>query len=77
MAKLDFGFLFRIFRSSNNLLIVALAGFLLYLEIPKEQIAISITAVTGVSIGGARLEDSAKKIGGGIAEALKAWKENK
>ena len=62
--SMNFGFLLRIFRSSNNWLIVVLAAFLVYLGIPEETIAKYIVILTGVSIGGARIEDAAKKLSG-------------
>lgn len=64
-ANLDFGFILRMFRSSNNWLVVVVAVFLVYLGIDEQTIGKYVAMLAGVSIFGARIEDAAKKLSGG------------
>ncbi len=67
------GGIFRVFKSSNNWVVAGVCGALFALMInynaDPNLIAKLIAAVAGISVGGSRLEDTAKKIG-------EAWKAN-
>ena len=55
----------RIFSSSNHMLCILVTLYMNYIGVDPEQQATICATLFGISIGGARLEDAAKKRSGG------------